>query len=129
MATTAITSVALALGTESGDLPALGTVATTPSDGWVITPGAKAASLLLVFEADASGDTVTIVAGDNPPSLLKNLGNKTITLAASDCRVIIIETARFMQSDGTLLATCTDAGTRCYAYKLPPQIAGGSGVA
>ena len=128
MATTAISSNALALNTRSGDLVALGTVAGTPADGWVITPGTKVRALLLVFEADGTGDTVTITAGDNPPSLLANAGALSVVLAASDVRAIIIETARFMQSDGTIVATCVDAGTRCYAYKLPAGIAGGSGV-
>lgn len=103
-------------------------MATTPADGWVIAvPAAEGIagqkspldSLVLMFEADASGDTVTIVAGDNPPSHQAGKGNDTITLAASDVRLYKPETGRFTQSDGTIQATCTDAGTRCYAFILP----------
>ena len=129
MATTPITPVALVVGTATADLPAVGTVATTPADGWVITPGAGGGVLLLVFEADGSGDTVTIAAGDDGPSLQKYLGADTVTLAASDLKAIIVESGRHMQNDGTILATCTDTGTRCYALKLPAGYAGGSGVA
>ena len=69
MATTPITPVALAINTGSGDLVAAGTVASTPADGWVIAApvgvftGSKAPhdALLLLFEADGSGDTVVIL--------------------------------------------------------------------
>lgn len=116
MATTAISVVSLALNTESADLLAAGTVATTPGDGWVIAADGKAdRALCLIFEADATGDTVTIVAGDRPPSQRAGLGNETVTLAASDIRAIWIDGSRFTQDDGSILATCTDAGTRCYA--------------
>lgn len=128
MATTAITPVALAEGTESGDLVGLGTVATTPADGWVIAvpvsegvAGQKSPmdSLILLFEADATGDTVVIAAGDNPPAAEAGLGSDSIVLAASDIRIYKPKISRHVQSDGTLLATCTDAGTRCYAFILP----------
>lgn len=121
MATTAITPTSLVLNTESADiLDANGDVATTPTDGWVITPADPGRRLtLLKFLADATGDTVTIVAGDRPPSQRAGLGNLTITLAASDVRYIVVEKARFLQDDGTYLATCTDAGTTCKAFDLP----------
>ena len=75
--------------------------------------------MLLVFEADGSGDTVTIVAGDNPPGATSGLGNGSVTLAANDIKGICVEGSRFMHNDGLLRATCTDAGTRCYALILP----------
>jgi hypothetical protein len=119
------------MATRSADLVGVGTVATTPTDGWVITPPAKSnpAAMCLIFEADASGDTVTITAGSNPPGHLKNLGAVSIVLAASDLRAVWIEPARHMQANGTIVATCTDAGTMCYVLVPPAGIAGGSGVA
>lgn len=128
MATTAITPVALAEGTESGDLVGLGTVATTPADGWVVAvPAAEGItgqkspmdSLVLMFEADATGDTVVIAAGVNPPAAQAGKGSDSIVLAASDIRLYKPEVARHVKADGTLLVTCTDAGTRCYAFILP----------
>jgi len=120
MSTTAITPKDLALNTRSDDLlDSDGTVATTPADGWVIASAAKGRNLLLKFLADGTGDTVTIKAGDRPPSHRAGLGDLTVTLAASDVRYIVVETARFLQNDGTLLATCTDAGTSCLAFLLP----------
>lgn len=121
MATTAITPTALVVNVESADiLDAGGTVATTPTDGWVIAaPTGRDTDLLLKFLVDASGDTVTIVAGDRPPSQRSGLGNLAIVMAASDVRYIIIEKGRFLQDDGTILATCVDAGTSCKAFTIP----------
>jgi len=120
MATTAVALEELTLNTRSSDLPdASGTVATTPTDGWVIAAPSRKGLLLLKFLADGSGDTVTILAGDRPPSQLADLGNLTVTLAASDVRYIAVELGRFLQDDGTIHATCTDAGTMCWGILLP----------
>lgn len=121
MATTAITPESLVLNTAGADLPdASGVVATTPTDGWVIAAAGRPGNrLLLKFLADATGDTVTILAGDNPPSHRKGLGALTIVLAANDVKHISVEASRFLQDDGTITATCTDAGTMCWAWILP----------
>ncbi|KKN05565.1 hypothetical protein LCGC14_1086000 [marine sediment metagenome] len=121
MATTAITPTPLVRDVMSADiLDAAGTVATTPTDGWVIAaPVAPDVDLLLKFLVDASGDTITIVAGDRPPSHLSGLGNLLLVLAASDVRYIMIEKGRFLQDDGTFLVTATDAGSTCYAFTIP----------
>lgn len=109
-------------------------MATTPADGWVIAvPAAQGIagqkspmdSLILMFEADASGDTVTIAAGTNPPAHQAGKGADTIVLAASDIRIYKPEVARHVKSDGTIVATCTDAGTRCYAFILPRSVGRG----
>lgn len=120
-------------GTRSGDLVGLGTVATTPADGWQINPpvgpftGSKAPhdALLLLFEADASGDTIVIQAGANPPSKQAGKGSLDVVLAASDVRLIQVDPARHVKADGTIVAVCTDAGTRCYAFTLPRQVGRG----
>ena len=125
MATTAIVPEVLAVNTRSADLPDAGMtgngiVATTPSDGWVIAAATNAGNdMILKFLADATGDTVTILAGDRPPSQRSGLGNLSIVLAVSDVRFVVIEKSRFLQDDGTILATCTDAGTSCMALQLP----------
>ena len=121
MATTAITPRVLAINVMSADiLDANGTAATTPTDGWVIAAaGVGGDRLLLKFLADASGDTVTIVAGDRPPSQRSGLGNLSLVLAASDVRYVCVEAGRFLQDTGAIHATCTDAGTTCDAFLLP----------
>lgn len=124
MATTAATPTSLTVNTASASLTdaAQGVVATTPADGWVIAAtGIGGDRLLLKFAADASGDTVVIVAGDRPPSQRSGLGNLSITLGASEVKYVAVEAGRFLQDDGTLLATCGDAGTRCSAFILPKR--------
>ncbi len=81
--------------------------------------GAAGNHLLLKFLADSTGDTITIVAGDRPPSQLEGIGALDITMAANDVRYLIIETGRFLQDDGTIRATCTDDGTTCKAFIIP----------
>jgi hypothetical protein len=119
MATTAITPVDPTFNTRSDDLVALGTVASAPAEGWVIAAGGKCnGRLVLFFEADGSGDTVTIKAGDRPPAQDADYGDDDIVLAASDLRAYI-PTGRFIQDDSTIEAVCTDGGTRCYAMIIP----------
>jgi len=98
-----------------------GTVATTPATGWVIADisAYQGHQILLKFLADATGDTVVINAGDNPPAVRAGLGSLSIVLAASEVMYVVIETARHMQSDGTITAYCADAGTMCWCYILP----------
>lgn len=122
MAVTAITPEVLVLATRSSDLPdASGVVATTPAHGWDIADisGYHATQILLKFLADASGDTVVITAGDNPPAIRAGVGDLSIVLAASDVRYVVIETSRHMQSDGKIHAYCADAGTMCWAMIIP----------
>ncbi len=127
MATTAITPTALTLNTATADTDdAAGTVATTVADGWAIAVSGPAERYLLKFVADGSGDTVVITAGDSPPAILAGLGNLSITLAASDVKYIVVEGARFLQNDNTIVATCGDTGTKCYAWKMP--LGGGGGA-
>lgn len=121
MATTAITPTTLVLNTRSADiLDGDGTVATAPTDGWVIAAAGLSGNLLLLkFLANGTGDTVTIKAGDRPPAQRAGLGDLEVVLAASDVRYIPVEASRFLQDDGTIEATCTDAGTSCKAFILP----------
>lgn len=121
MATTAIACELLTLNTRSADLDPVngggsgnGIVATTPSDGWVISPPSGktwGATCRLTLGVDASGDTFTVKAGTRYPAQRADLGDMTVVLAASDIRYIDIETSRFLKSDGTILVTATDAGS------------------
>lgn len=121
MADVAITPEAITMHTRTSDLVALGTViAAATANVFIIAVGARHGDrILLLFEADATGDTVTILAGDRPPSQRAGLGDITIVLAASDLRGVCVEAARFVQDDGSIHATCGDDGTRCSALILP----------
>ena len=128
MATTAITAELLVRNTESADLPDAGggsgngIVATTPADGWVVSPPSGLVHderLILRLTVDATGDTFVFTAGDRYPAHRTDLGNMSIVLAASDSRMICIETSRFLQNDGTIVITATDAGSVVAAFCLP----------
>ena len=128
MATTAVTCELLAVNvrgndhTDVGAEHGKGTVATTPADGWVLSPPSGLQfdeRLVLLCAADATGDTITVLAGDRYPAHRADLGNLSIVLAAWDLRMVSIETSRFMQNDGTILMTAVDAGTTIDAAMLP----------
>lgn len=129
MATTAVTAESLEVDGVSADLPDAGggtgngLVATVPTDGWVISAenGRSLADgkLLLRLVADGTGDTFTLKAGDAPPSHRQGLGDKAIVLAASDVKFIAVDVARYIQSDGTIIVTATDAGSALTAIHLP----------
>ncbi len=129
MATTAIAAELLVLNTRSADLPFIaggGTgnaiVATSTTDGWVISPPSGKQMderLLLILGSDGTGVTITFQAGDRYPAQRVGLGNLTITLAADDGRVLYLETSRFLQDDGTIIAIPSTTGLVMTAVFLP----------
>ena len=124
MADVAVTPTALVINVASADiLDADGVaIANASANTFAIAAGGQAGShLLLKFFDDGSSDTVVILAGDRPPSQRVDLGNLSITMAASDARYIVIETGRFLQDDGTIRVTCGDDGMECKAFILPDQ--------
>ena len=120
MATTAITCELLTVNTRSADLPFIaggGTanaiVATSTTDGWVISPPSGLQfdeRLCIILGSDGTGGTVTFNAGDRYPAQRADLGTLVITLAADDGRVVHIETSRFLQNDGTIVAIPSTTG-------------------
>jgi hypothetical protein len=81
-----------------------GTVA-DPTTDHVVTVNFPLEELVLRFTNTNGTDRVaTIVAGDNPPALSAGQGNLDITVPATsgDMTVAGLESARFLQSDGTL---------------------------
>ena len=124
MAVTVVTPTVLVLDTASATLAdSTGTVATTPATGWTIDVGGyKSDKILLKFLADATGDSVYINYGDNPPAARAGLGKITVTLAASEVKYIVCETARVMQSDGLITAYCADAGTMAWCFIMPLSV-------
>ena len=129
MATTAIAAELLVLNTRSAALPFIaggGTgnaiVATSTTDGWVISPPAGKTldeRLVCILGSDGTGGTVTFKAGDRYPAQRADLGDEIITLAANNGRVCYMETSRFLQNDGTIIAIPSTTGLVMTAVFLP----------
>ena len=120
MAVTVITTELLVRSTRSADLPFIaggGTanaiVATSTTDGWEIAPPSGLSfdeRLIIILGSDGTGGDVVFKAGDRGPAQRVDLGDATITLAANDGRVVHIETSRFLQNDGKIIAIPTTTG-------------------
>ena len=124
MADVAITPTVLVTDAVSADILDADGVAISNASAnvFAIAAGGLAGGrLLLKFFDDGSTDTITILAGDRPPSQRVDLGNLTFAMAAADVRYIVIEAGRFLQDDGTIRATCTTNGMECKAFTLPAE--------
>lgn len=124
MAVAAITPLQLSLNTASADYPDAtgGAAITVGADGFSIDLGSvdwTARKVIVKFVDDGSGDVITINAGDYPPALLSGLGALTVTLAASDVKHVVLESARFIGSDGKITGTSTGTGVFVSAFVLP----------
>ena len=118
MAVTVVTPQAMARHVASPSLAGLGVVATTPTDGWTINAVRGADECVVVLEADPSGDTVVFPAGDRPPGHEPDNGSVSVVLGASQIKIVQLSTSRLLKKDGTIRATCTDAGTRLAVLNL-----------
>ena len=132
MATTAIACELLVINTRSADLPFIAgggsgnaIVATSTTDGWVVSPPSGLAfdeRLVFILGSDGTGGTVTFKAGDRYPAQRADLGDLVITLAANDGRAIPVETSRFLQNDGTINVIPSTTGLVITAVMLPKAV-------
>ena len=86
--------------------------------------GAAERLVIEVTEDNTRALTVTIAAGDNPPSVRQGKGALTVAIAQNACKLIgPLEPARFLQDDGTINVTFTGTGGAADAsvrtYLLP----------
>lgn len=82
----------------------------------VVTPTKRHMILALHISAATAADTVKIIAGDNPPAFRSGIGDLTYACVGGAAEVVMgpIETARFLQNDGTInidVAGSSIAGT------------------
>lgn len=96
-----------------------------PANDAVVSPGGNTQNLFLrITNTHGAEKTVTIKAGDNPPAFRAGLGDLQVTVAATSGDVIIpLESARFVQDDGTILVDFgTDHAGKAYAVRLPASV-------
>ncbi len=93
-----------------------------PTNDHVVTVDFPLEELVLIFtQTDATARAATIVAGDSPPALSAGQGDLTQSIAQNGVYVVAgLESARFLQSDGTLNIdlAASFAGT-IEAYRVP----------
>lgn len=128
MAVTPVTAELLTLNTRSTDFinsggGTLNNIVGDTSDGWEVQPptGEVLGEHLFFRLVADGGGTVTVVfkAGDRYPAQRADLGDMTITLAASDERFITVESSRFLQNDGKMIIVPSDSGTILTALIMP----------
>lgn len=104
MADTAVATV-IASKTLGTNIAAGQGTAIVAANTHVITPAGPLEELLIFVEnTEGSTNDVTVLAGDDPPASAEGQGNLVLTLAATSGRQLLppLESARFIQSDGTV---------------------------
>lgn len=79
--------------------------AISAANGAVIAGAAGRADDILIRVTNTNGTqrTVTFKAGDNPPAIRKGLGDLAVIVpATTGDKVVVLESARFAQSDGSV---------------------------
>ncbi|NLH98501.1 MAG: hypothetical protein GX446_03310 [Chthonomonadales bacterium] len=116
----AITQLALSSGVAE---PAGTTIA--PSNGATIPAGGDTRKLIIrITNTYGSERTVTVRAGSAPPAFRQGLGDATITVpATSGVRYVTVESARFVQADGSIhLDFETGMTGKVMAFRLPDEL-------
>jgi hypothetical protein len=99
------TDVPIVTLSRTGAATNAGTAADPTNDHVVDLAGIPLEEIVLRFTNTNGSDRVaTIVAGDSPPALSSGQGNLDITVPSTsgDMTVAGLESARYLQSDGTL---------------------------
>lgn len=89
-------------------------------DTGVITTNEANAIFLTLYNA-SGGATVTIAAGDYPPSAKAGIATSglAITVPAGDCVGIVLDASRFTQDNGTIRAAVATNAVIMAANKMP----------
>ena len=122
MAVTTVPLTALASG-STADVAGTAIVA---ANTHTITPTERLSKVIIrLVNTTAASKVFTLVAGDNPPADAAGQGNLTVTLADGSTTPTVaylanLESARFLQNDGTVNITVAAATTGTItAFQLP----------
>lgn len=118
-------SVAItALALDGGVAEPSGTTI-VPANGAAIAAGGNTRKLVIrVTNTHGSDHTVTVKAGANPPAFRQGLGDASVTVAATTgVQYLTVESARFIQSDGSIhLDFDTGMTGKVMAFRLPDAL-------
>jgi hypothetical protein len=122
MARTAVTPVAVAANAGTDVKSATVSVALDPTNGHSIATNGRTGRYLIHVKNTAAGaKNITVLAGDNPPAWMAGVGNLVVAVAlTSGEQMIVVEAARFAQSDGAIHVDVEAATTGTIAvYQVP----------
>lgn len=119
MADVTITVLEVATGVATVDLVGSG-ASVNAGQTFAVAIADSADKYMFVFEEEGSGAaTVTVDAGDLPPSHRQGLGGVDVTLATSDMKALVVEGQRHVQSDGTITGSVATNDTYVRVIHLP----------
>jgi len=126
MADEAVTATALASAVAGADmLTAAGnTVEVDAANVGVITtgPGGGRKGVLILYENGGGAATATVAAGADPPSLRAGIGALEISVPSGDCIATVLETARFLQANGTIRVTVATNNVHMTWLEIPDTV-------
>ncbi len=115
--TVAITTLSVDAGTPEG-----AGVSINPEDGAVLSVGGNARKLLIVVDnvTEDAADVIVVAPSGNAHAPRSSLGDLTVSVAAGSRGFLMVESARFAQSNGDIfLDFSADAEGTISAYRLP----------
>lgn len=118
MADQAVTPITLTPNVATAAVGGLDADLTAANDGVVTVD--KGSLLIYLFDAGGAGGTVLIKAGDD--AIKESQGDITVTLGASEAKLIRVETARVKALSGTdkgKIRIDASANTTCWAVEVP----------
>lgn len=99
MADTAVTNTTIALNTSTANPTGTAIVA---ANTHVITPTKPGSKVVVrLTNSFAGAKDFTILKGGNPPADASGQGDLVISLAQNDVVFVVLESARFLQANGT----------------------------
>jgi len=119
-----VTDLTLDAATAQPAVDTIDTNGTVPIDADDIDGAAAGRLVIEVVEPNTRALTVKVLAGDNPPAVCSGVGDLEVAVAQNSGKIIgPLESARFMQNDGTIQLTFTGTGGAAAAqvrtYLLP----------
>ncbi len=118
-------SVPITQLTLSGGVAEPAGTSIVPANGATIAAGGDTRKLIVrVTNTHGSDHVVTVRAGANPPAFRQGIGDASVTVAATTgVQYLTIESARFVQSDGSVhLDFDTGMTGTVMAFRLPDAL-------
>jgi hypothetical protein len=108
------------LATGAGTAPGSGTAINVTNGATIAAAGETRRLIVHVKNSAGSSKNVTIKAGVYPPAFRQGIGDVVVAVANSGEQLIIVESARHVQSDGSIWLDYESGMTgTAFAYQLP----------